>query len=283
MSHYTSVSDMKLHYDVHDGNGEPLLLLHGFLSSRAQWIANLPGLKSFCTPVTVELWGHGRSPTPTDESLLQPSAYIDQFEQIRQEIGATQWYVTGHSFGAGLTLRYALNCPNVVFGQAFCNSNSALETTDGANVSERGRKIREVLLSGQPLTDLPVHPQHAKRLPQSVKDALIEDTRDLEPESLVKSVTITRPALSVRDDFHRLTLPTLLVNGVWEKNFQPSAMFAKKALPSLTEVQLQGGHAINAERVDEFNTALKQHFRQSHTLFASRQIITGMTAGEVKG
>jgi len=249
----------QLHYDLHEGNGEPLLLLHGFLSSRAQWLANLPGLKSFCSPVTVELWGHGRSPTPDDNAQLHPLAYVDQFEKIRHDLGVKRWYVVGHSFGAGLTLRYALNHPAAVLGQAFCNSNSALETTDGKNVSERGREIREVLQSGQPLTTLPVHPINAKRLPPAVKDALIEDARSLLSASLERSVRITRPELSVRDDFHRIAVPTLLVNGVWEKGFQPSAIFARECLPSLSEVQLQGGHAINAERVDEFNDALQQH------------------------
>ena len=120
-----------LHYDIREGAGEPLLLLHGFLSSRAQWLANLDGLKAFCTPVTVELWGHGRSPMPDDIALLHPLAYVEQFEKIRRDIGAERWYVVGQSFGAGLTLRYALEHPDVLYGQAFCNSNSALEKAGG--------------------------------------------------------------------------------------------------------------------------------------------------------
>ncbi len=249
----------QLHYDIHEGNGEPLLLLHGFLSSRAQWQANLPGLKTFCSPVTVELWGHGRSPMPDDDALLHPLAYVDQFEKIRSKLGVDRWYVLGHSFGAGLTLRYALNCPEVIIGQAFCNSNSALEDRDGKYVSQRGKQIRDILQSGQALTELPVHPIHARRLPESVKAALIEDAHSLEPASLERSVRVTRPELSVRDEFHLLTVPTLLLNGVWEKSFQPLAMTAKESLPALTVVQLQGGHAINAERVDEFNDALQRH------------------------
>ena len=251
---------MQLHYDVHEGAGEPLLLLHGFLSSRAQWLENIPVLKSFCSPVTVELWGHGRSPMPEDDALLHPMAYVDQFERIRREIGAQRWYVAGHSFGAGLTLRYALNHADVVFGQAFCNSSSALELAGGRKVSERGRTIGEMLHAGCRLEELPVHPVNAKRIPQAVKNELIADAQFLQAASLLRSFTVTRPLLSVRDDFYQLRVPTLLVNGVWEKGFQLSATFAKASLPSLAEVQLQGGHAINAEQADGFNTALRDHF-----------------------
>ena len=62
---------MKLYVEVETGGTGPyLLLVHGFLSSRAQWRPNLEGLRRFCRPVVVELWGHGRSPTPDD-----PEAY----------------------------------------------------------------------------------------------------------------------------------------------------------------------------------------------------------------
>ena len=92
---------MQLHYEVHEGAGEPLLLLHGFLSSRAQWLEKIPALKSYCTPVTVELWGHGRSTMPEDDALPHPLAYVDQFDRIRREIEAQRRYVAGHSFGTG--------------------------------------------------------------------------------------------------------------------------------------------------------------------------------------
>jgi len=35
---------MQLHYDIHDGTGPYMLMVHGFLSSRAQWGPNLAAL-----------------------------------------------------------------------------------------------------------------------------------------------------------------------------------------------------------------------------------------------
>ena len=34
--------------DVHPGEGPPMLLMHGFLSSRSQWRANLAALAAVC-------------------------------------------------------------------------------------------------------------------------------------------------------------------------------------------------------------------------------------------
>ncbi len=251
---------MHLHYDIHEGNGPPLMLLHGFMSSRAQWLANLDGLREFCTPVTVELWGHGRSPMPNDPNMLHPNGYIEEFEQIRTAIGAEKWYILGQSFGAGLTLRYALERPDVIWAQAFCNSNSALAKHSDTSMNPRGEQLRKALADGKPLVELPVHPVHAKHLPDAVKDALMSDADLLNAQDISRSVMTTRPDLSVREEFRNTKVPTLLLNGVFEKSFQQAVDFAVSELPELEVVPLQGGHAVNAQRPVEFNAALRKHF-----------------------
>ena len=55
-----------LNWRVHDGSGPYLLLVHGMLSSRNQWLPNLVDLAKVCRPVTVELYGHHEAPTPTE-------------------------------------------------------------------------------------------------------------------------------------------------------------------------------------------------------------------------
>lgn len=242
------------------------MLLHGFLSSRAQWLGNIEGLQRFCTPVTVELWGHGRSPMPDNQSMLHPLAYVEQFEKIRTEIGAKRWYAVGQSFGAGLTLRYALEHPEVLYGQAFCNSNSALEQVDGIDKTERAKKINEILLSGRPLTELPIHPVNAKRIPEPVVAALMKDAESLKSDAMLRCLLHTRALLSIRDDFSALAVPTLIINGVWEKSFQHTVEFAKTSLASLEIVELQGGHAINAEQPECFNNAIKSHYQSCQQL-----------------
>ena len=68
-----------LHYEVHPGDGPHLLLVHGMLSGRSHWLPNLRGLREFTTPVVVELFGHGRSPSPE-----QPERYhSDRMQEIK--------------------------------------------------------------------------------------------------------------------------------------------------------------------------------------------------------
>src|SRR5206468_12472787 len=115
----------RFHYDVHDGEGPHALLVHGVLSSRSQWLANLEALRAVCRPVVVELYGHGRSPSPEEPFAYSPAGYVEEFERLRRLLGVERWLLCGCSLGAGLTVRYALDHPGRVIAQVFTNSLSA--------------------------------------------------------------------------------------------------------------------------------------------------------------
>lgn len=247
----------RLNYVAHEGTGPGLLLVHGFLSSAGQWVANIEGLKTFSTPVVVDLWGHGRSPSPADPALYTIEAYIDQFEQIRAELGFDEWALCGASFGAGLTLQYAFTHPERVVRQVFTNSMSGLSRA-ADKPHERVARAEAIETGGrEKLADMPFHPRFAKRLSPDVIAALGEDAERLNPIGVSRTIGITAGTLSAAARLGETRVPTLLVNGTWEKAFQPVRDWAVAALPSLQVVDLEGGHSINAELPDAFNAALK--------------------------
>ena len=74
-----------LYWEEHAGRGPHLLLVHGVLSSRAQWLDNLAVLGEFCRPVVVELFGHGRSPSPQSPRPYSPVGYAEEFQEAGGE------------------------------------------------------------------------------------------------------------------------------------------------------------------------------------------------------
>ena len=52
-----------------------------------------------------------------ETAAYRVEAYHQAFEAIRQELGAERWLVCGQSFGAGLTMGYALRHPERLYGQ----------------------------------------------------------------------------------------------------------------------------------------------------------------------
>ena len=241
-----------------------MLFVHGFLSSRAQWRANLRPLGAVCRPVVAELWGHGRSPPGASPHDYSAAGYLDQFEAIRACLGAQRWHLCGQSLGASLTLRYSLAFPERVVAQVFTNSNSAFATA--GIIAERRRlaaaAIADVEARGlAAVEDLPVHPRRARRLPPGLHAEMVADARRIAPRAVADSYRHLNVDVSVREAARSISVPTLMVCGRYEKRFAAHRDYAEAHVPGLRIVDLPAGHAVNAERAEEFNEAVARFLR----------------------
>jgi pimeloyl-ACP methyl ester carboxylesterase len=252
-------------YDVHDGDGPYLLLVHGFLSGRSQWLPNLKALAEVSRPVVVELFGHGRSPSPEDPAAYTPQAYVAAFETIRLRLGAERWFLCGQSLGAALTLRYALDHPDRVLAQVFTNSNSALAEAGWAERIRPGleAQARRLIDDGREAIDgHALNPARSKRLEPEVRKKLTEDVAMHDPRGLAWSGLYTVPTSSVRDRIRENVVPTLMVVGEREERFAAHRHAADEAMPHLETVALDGGHAVNLDATEAFNREVVEFFRR---------------------
>ena len=248
-----------VYYETHGTNGPYVLLVHGFLSSRAQWLPNLPALTGFCRPVVVELFGHGRSPTPNDPASYAPQQYVDEFETIRAALGCERWFVCGQSLGAALTLRYAFDHSDRVLAHVFTNSNSAFAERDWGERVRPAMEAQARSLEAQgrdALAQHPLNPARARRLPPAVKDALVADCNLHDVQGIAYTGLYTIPVSSVRERVGENDAPALLVVGEREERFAAHRRFAEENMPRLQVAGLDAGHAVNLEAVPEFNDAL---------------------------
>lgn len=256
---------MKLYFEADQASAKPaLLLVHGFLSSRHHWLPNIGALSEHFRTVRVELPGHGLSPAPGEPAFYQLPNLIAELDQIRQYLQLPSWSVCGQSFGAGLTLHYALSQPKVVAAQIFTNANAALgEPFDQPRRLAHQQRIDNIRQFGHAeLLRQPYHPVHARRFPASVREQLVYDSRQIDIGAVELLLSQTAEHLNTRAVFANTRVPTLLVNGIWERRFQPSRRWAAEALPDLCVVDCEGGHAVNIECADQFNTAVVEFLQR---------------------
>ena len=257
------------YYEVHPGEGPYALFVHGFLSSRAQWLPNLDRLSTVCRPVVVELFGHGRSTSPAEPEGYLPDKYLLAFEEIRANLGASHWFLIGQSLGAGLTLRYALQHPARVVAHVLTNSSTAFSDQEWLDSVRPGtdrmielakRKDRGVL------ERIAVHPKNARHLAVKYKQALCDDAALHDP--LGASYTARYTSLTDPIDLSSLKgnrVPTLLVCGTRESRFMPRRQFAEKNLNQLEVFEVDAGHAVNIEAPEMFNRAVIEFFTRHAT------------------
>ncbi len=253
----------ELYFEIHPGNGPYLLLVHGILSSRAQWMLNLEALSKITQPVVVELWGHGRSPAPENPDPYRPEGYVQAFEKIRRRMGVSEWLLCGQSLGAALTLKYALEHPDRIIAHVITNTTSGLRKIKDRDKAVKDTSlIAQMILEGGPegIKKFPVHPLNARSLPEEVKGALVEDSAALSVLGVANAIRYTVSDLSLRDEIHRNQVPTLLVCGKREKRFLPLRDFAAANMPLLDIIDLDAGHAVNIDAAEEFNRAVSAFF-----------------------
>ncbi len=222
------------------------------MSSNLQWEPNRRVLGEHLRMLLVEQPGHGRSPGPDDPVAYRATTIVAQLEEVRQRVGVDRMWLVGQSLGGAIAIRYALAHPDRVAGLVFTNSRAVFGLAGRRTAGRDGGVPDEFTRDG--VRALPYHPANAKRLPPDLQAKMIE-AADRMPMSVFRHLSTGGPWDST-DDLKRLTVPTMLINGRYEKVFQPHVAQAEDAIADLRVVTLDGGHSVNIDQPDAFNAAV---------------------------
>lgn len=260
-----------LHAVVHDGDGPFALVVHGALGSRSYWDDNVAALQSVCRPVVVELWGHGRSPSPADPERYRPSGYVTEFARLRFRLGADRLWLIGQSLGAALALHYVLAHPTRVIGAVITNSSSAF--SEPAAWAERiatlvEDRCRELEAHGvESLRDSWINPGRSARISPEVRAKLAGEFSEHDAAGLLGTFRLTNAGIPLGERLGEIAVPVLLTNGTEEGRFQQLVPAAKR-IPDLEIVDLPASHAVNAHDPAGWNEAVTRFIRQHQTAAA---------------
>ncbi|HMI09398.1 MAG TPA: alpha/beta hydrolase [Candidatus Saccharimonadales bacterium] len=100
---------------VHDfkGDGEVIVLLHGFLASSSYWSKLQPLLtNSGYRVVTIDLLGFGHAPKPKNLQYTYDD-HVTYLHKIFGDLNLSKFTLIGHSMGALIASRYALLHPDL--------------------------------------------------------------------------------------------------------------------------------------------------------------------------
>jgi pimeloyl-ACP methyl ester carboxylesterase len=111
---FKSVNGVCLRYELTAIGGDPLVLVHGSWGSHQQWNAVVPGLAESFRVLSYDRRGHSESECPSGQgSVLEDVADLGA---LIESFGLAPAYVAGNSFGSAITLRLAVERPDLVRG-----------------------------------------------------------------------------------------------------------------------------------------------------------------------
>lgn len=103
------LDEANIYYQIH-GDGEPLLLVHGFTSTHELWSDLTPALANSYRLIVPDMRGHGRSQNRSGQFLHADSA--EDMLSLLDHVGVTSVRAIGHSSGALTLLHAAIKDPS---------------------------------------------------------------------------------------------------------------------------------------------------------------------------
>ncbi len=116
-----SLNGMQMYYVLH-GQGEPLVLLHGFTGSSSDWSFFFHDLASEYQLVIPDLRGHGRSTNPSMEFTFRQCA-LDVFALL-DRLGIDRFKAIGLSGGGNALLHMATQQPGRIENMVLVSATS---------------------------------------------------------------------------------------------------------------------------------------------------------------
>ncbi|MFQ3567382.1 MAG: 2-succinyl-6-hydroxy-2,4-cyclohexadiene-1-carboxylate synthase [Aggregatilineales bacterium] len=249
-------TDEASYYLWRAGAGTPLLLLHGFTGSAANWARLFPLFSRQHAVYAPDLPGHGATRAPSDHFSMQAAAAA--LKALIDQVVGEPAHVLGYSMGGRLALFLGLHYPAHVRSLTLESASPGI--ADDADRAAR-RKQDETLavqLEREGLdrfvswwTDLPLFATQNT----AQKAALIELRRRGSVQGWAASLrgmgTGAQPSLW--DSLPEINLPTHLIVGEHDRKFRSiaEAMSAQLSNAALSVV-MGAGHAVHVEQPDHY-------------------------------
>ena len=134
--HYAYLSQIRMHY-VTAGEGEPLVLLHGWPQTWYEWREVMPALAKKFRIIAPDLRGLGDTSRP---QVGYDSATIanDVWELVNDKLGYPQFFLAGHDWGGPVAFSLAAHHRDAVRRLAIIDVS--IPGDGAANISQGGKR-----------------------------------------------------------------------------------------------------------------------------------------------
>jgi pimeloyl-ACP methyl ester carboxylesterase len=255
---------------IASGTGEDVLLVHGSLGDRRQWIPIVERLRQHYRVVAVSRRHHWPDDPPSSDAGYTYESHCDDLLDYLHQ-NPRPVHLVGHSYGAGIALLAALREPGLVatltlievalasllppadpeLDVEIASRTSMLATVQslaGAGADEEAARVLIDWLQGSP--------EGFARLPASARDVLLENAKTVGPTFGAAAPAVTRSRL------RGLRMPTLVLHGERTRPyFKGISEAIASSVPGAIAAQIpQAAHMTIVERPAETANLLSKFF-----------------------
>ena len=265
--HWLETDGLRMHY-LDEGEGDPVLLLHGEPTWSFLWRKTIPPLARCSRVIAPDLIGFGRSDKPTDIGWYSYDRHVASIERLVDALGLERLTLVVHDWGGPIGLRFAAEHEALVDRIVILDTGIA----GGKPPGERWLRFRDVVreVGGELDIGRLVEAGTAQGLSDDVRAAY--DAPFPTPESKAGSLAFpelvptepehpsTAPMNRVRDALASWQKPVLVVWGNEDTVLPPrlAAQFVELIPGARSPATLIDGasHFLQEDRPDEVTAAI---------------------------
>lgn len=243
-----------------EGQGPPLLFVHGFALSHAMWREQIAEFSSSHRCIAPDLRGFGASAVTEGTVLMEQHA--DDLAALLDEIGVTEPVVLcGLSMGGYVAWQFVRRHRRRLKGLILCDTRAIADTADG--VVNRRRMAELVLRNGSEAAATAMIPALFASGSYEQRTALVEDVRQTILNTNPHGIAAAALGMAVRPDVSSelpaMDRPALLIVGAEDRISTVTEMQAiAAALPNARlEVIPDAGHMAPLENPAPVNAAIR--------------------------
>ena len=253
------IHGVNYHVERH-GAGEPLVLLHGFTGSGANWDLHRDHLASCFNVITPDLLGHGATEAPYEPDRYRMDRAAQDLIGLFDAFGLASVTLLGYSMGGRLALYTALSYPARIQRLILESVSPGLRTAN-----ERWQRITqdETLAQrcedrGMPAfadywTNLPLFATQSSEIRERLRQQRLNNSSIGLANSLRGMGTGVQPSLW--DRLPGLESPTLLICGALDTKFSAINTEMYDLIPNSTLTVIpDAGHTTHVEQPERFRS-----------------------------
>ena len=238
-AHFT-YNDSIIYYSV-EGNGTPVILLHGFAETSFVWKYQTEYLKKFCKVIVPDLPGYGKSSTlniSIEKTNIEDYAdciyALINFEEIDRCI------IIGHSMGGYITLSFAEKYPEKIIAFGFINSTTTADSEEKKQMRLKGIDTIENYgaYSFVKNTTPNLFTQQYKELNTDKLNELISLGKAYNKSSLQQCYYAMMNRISKLNVLQSSNVPVLFIAGSDDKTIPLNNILAQFSLPEICYIHI---------------------------------------------
>lgn len=266
---FIQIKSVNYHITIY-GEGEPLLLLHGFTGDSGTWLPFIPLWKKNYKVITVDIIGHGKTDSPEDVEKYAMKETVDHLKAVIDYLDIAPVHLLGYSMGGRLALAYCIEYPETVKKLILESASPGLQT----EIERKQRRIQDEKLGDSILEQgiinfvdkwekIPLF-KSQEQLDSIVKQAIRNQRLANNPIGLANSLRGmgTGAQTSYWSQISKFSIETLLITGEQDRKFYQIAEEMVKYNKKIRHLNVNNaGHAIHVEKPEIFGTIVMEFLR----------------------